>query len=56
MNLSLDHLAAVAADEFLLDDPDLLLAEEADTSMVDICWENAWTPFAAQVWPLDAVS
>lgn len=55
MNLALDHLAAIAADEFLLDDPELLLAGEDGNVIEDIRWENARTPFAAQDRPLDPV-
>ena len=55
MNLALDHLAALAADEFLLDDTDLLLAEEDGDDIEDICWENARPPIAAYGWPRDAV-
>jgi hypothetical protein len=55
MNLALDQLAALAADEFLLDDLELLPAEEEGNDFEDICWENARTPFAACGWPLASV-
>ena len=54
MNIALDQLAAVAADEFLLDDTELLLAEE-EGNFADICWENARASFAARALPLDIV-
>jgi hypothetical protein len=55
MNFALDHLAASAADELLLDDPDLLLAEEDGNFTADIRWDIARTDLAAKGWPLDAV-
>lgn len=50
MHFALDHLAALAADEFLLDDTDLLLAEADGTDIEDICWESVQAPNAAYRW------
>ena len=55
MNLALDHLAASAADELLLDDSDLLLLDEDGNATPDIRWETARTDLAARGWPLDAL-
>jgi hypothetical protein len=51
MNLALNHLAAQSADELLLDDPDLLLAEEDGNSALDIPWDKTRDDVAAQPWP-----
>jgi len=51
MNLALDHLAAQSADELLLDDPDLLLAEEDGNAVLDIPWDKTRDDVAAQPWP-----
>ena len=55
MHLALDHLAAAAADEFLLDETDLLLAEGDGNDIADIRWETAPPPFPAGGRPRDAV-
>jgi hypothetical protein len=55
MNVTLDQLAAFAADEFLLDDTGLLLAEEEGNELEDIRWENARTALAARGEPLATV-
>jgi hypothetical protein len=55
MNVTLDQLAAFAADEFLLDDTGLLLAEEEGNELEDIRWENARTALAARAEPLATV-
>jgi hypothetical protein len=44
MDLAYDHLAALAADELLLDDSELLLAETEDC-LTDIRWESAPASF-----------
>ena len=45
MNLAYDHLTALAADELLLDDPELLLAE-AEDCITEIRWESAPASFS----------
>ena len=47
MNFAHDPLAATAADELLLENPDLLLFEEEGHAIDDIRWESAPTPQAA---------
>ena len=51
MNLALDHLAAPSADELLLDDSDLLLAEEDGNAVLDIPWDQTRDEAAARPWP-----
>ena len=53
MSLALDHLAAAAADELLLDESDLLLAEEDGNAVLDIRWETMRGGDAARAWPFD---
>ena len=53
MNVTLDPLAAFAADEVLLDDTEWLLAAEDGNDLEDICWEHARTSVAARALPLD---